>query len=339
VNETEYKYLRQRDEYTDSIGKLLDRLKIRAEQNRREAFTKAGSKEKLRSKYIAMLGYPLTSYVSDPRFAVKTEAPTEHENMIVTRYQLEVIPGFWFYGILYEHKEGGRSKGNALVIAQHGGLGTPEVVGSLVQDSANYNHIVKRIIDKNIKVFAPQLLLWDQSFYGGREYDRNAADTKLKQFGGSITGLEVYCIMRCIDYFADLDWIDENRIGMIGLSYGGMYTVYTAAADTRIKVALSSCWFNDRLKYNWFDWVYFDQANMFMDAEVASLILPRKLYIEIASSDELFDYNNAEADIRRLSEYAENENCLDSLKIKIFDGVHEFDKSDDGINFFLEYLN
>jgi dienelactone hydrolase len=187
-------------------------------------------------------------------------------------------------------------------------------------------------------VFAPQLLLWNTESFGNGGYDRVETDKKLKQFGGSITGLEIYCIMRSVDYFADLDYIDENRIGMIGLSYGGMYAVCTAAADPRIKVTLSSCWFNDRLKHNWLDWVYFNQANMFFDAEVSSLILPRKLYIEIGKNDEMFTPEGAKADITRLREYAENENCSDSLKIKVFDGGHELDKADDGISFFIKNL-
>ena len=335
--EKEFKNLSQRGEYFVGIQNLLGDLKHKAENKRKAEFTNIKDKEKLRGKYIDMLGYPLNSYRPDSKIDVKTQS-IANEDMIMTRYQLEVMPGFWFYGILFEHKHSDRSKKNALVIAQHGGGGTPELVGSLVNDSANYNHMVKRVIGEDITVFAPQLLLWNTELFGNEGYDRIEIDKKLKQFGGSITALEVYCIKRSIDYFAGLDHIDENRIGMIGLSYGGMYTVYTAAADTRIKVALSSCWFSDRLKYNWPDWVYFNQANMFFDAEVAALILPRKLYIEIGKEDELFSPEDAGADISRLWEYAKNENCADSLRIKIFDGLHELDKSDDGINFFIGNL-
>jgi dienelactone hydrolase len=198
--------------------------------------------------------------------------------------------------------------------------------------------MVKRIIRKGITLFAPQLLLWNADIYKGEKYNRADTDKKLKQYGSSITALEIYCIMRSIDYFAARKDIDENRIGMVGLSYGGMYTLYTAAADPRIKAALSSCWFNDRLKYNAHDWTYFNQANTFFDAEIGSLVLPRKLYIEIGANDDLFISGHAENEIKRLKKYAENENCADSLKIKVFDGTHELDKSPDGINFLLENL-
>jgi dienelactone hydrolase len=205
-------------------------------------------------------------------------------------------------------------------------------------DSANYNHMVKRVIRKGITVFAPQLLLWSADIYGNAGYDRAKTDQRLKQFGGSITALEVFCIMRSTDYFAGLDNIDENRIGMIGLSYGGMYTLYTAAADVRIKAALSSCWFGERLDNLWTDWKYFNQLNIFSDEEVGSLVFPRKLYVEIGKYDETFSPEKAEPYLRRLEEYAQKENCSDSLKTKIFEGAHELDKANDGIKFFIENL-
>ena len=333
-----YKDLKQRKDYLDSFDTLFADMEKRVENERKGFIAGIHDKEELRRKYFTMLGYPLTSYVPDNNINVKTEASFEKNDMICTRYQLEVMPGFWFYGMLYEHKDNTGSKKNALIIAQHGGGGDPEVVGSLVRSSENYNHMVKRVVRKGVTVFAPQLLLWNPSHCGGNTYDRIVIDNKLKQFGGSITGLEVYCIMKCIDYFSGIDQIDENRIGMLGLSYGGLYTLHTAAADTRIKSALSSCWFNDRLKYNNYDWTYFNQAGTFMDAEVASLILPRKLYIEIGVDDVLFDYKAAQPDIERLQKYAKNENCSDSLKISIFNGAHEIDNAETGINFLLDNL-
>ena len=334
-----YRDLQQRNDYVKSFDNLFNVMEKRAEQNRNDFIVNIQSKEELRQKFFEMLGYPLTSYVPDSNISVKTDESFEMNDMICTRYQLEVMPGFYFYGILYEHKESNRHTKNAFVIAQHGGGGDPEVAGSLLRNSENYNHMVKRVVREDVSVFAPQLLLWNIAHCGGIGYDRVAIDTKLKLLGGSITGLEVYCIMKSIDYFSGVDWIDENRVGMIGLSYGGLYTLHTAAADTRIKSALSSCWFNDRLKYsNNPDWTFSNQAVTFMDAEIASLVLPRKFYIEIGIDDVSFDYKAAQQDIERLQKYAEKDNCPDSLKISIFNGVHEVDTSDVGINFLLDNL-
>jgi dienelactone hydrolase len=335
MGEAEYFNLKQRGEYLDSITGYLEGLNVRAHEYR-EDFADPSWKEILRGEYTAMLGKPLCDYAGygGKPPAARVEVLRENEHFTAARYQLEVMPGFWFYGILYEPKE--KSGKNALVVAQHGGGGSPEIAGSFIYDSANYNHMVRRILRRGVMVFAPQLLLWDAETYGA-VYDRQALDVKLKYFGGSITALEIFCIMRSIDYFSAQDNIDPDRIGMIGLSYGGMYALKTAAADTRIKAAVSSCWFNDRTRYLWPDWAYRD-GEQFPDPEIASLVLPRKLYIEIGAEDELFNAQDAEGELNRLKKYAEKSGCAGSLRIKIFPGVHELDKADDGINFLLENL-
>ena len=339
--EEKYKNIKQRGEYVSSIEKFIENLKTRADTARKN---RSADKETMRKQFIDMLGFPLNCYCHENYMKEKigktnviTEPVTEDGDMIATRYQLEVMPDFWFSGILYEKKEKGDEK-NALVIAQHGGGGTSEIVGSLVFNSANYNHMVKRILKKGIIAFAPQLLLWDSNVYGNSGYDRTHIDQTLKQFGGSITALEIFCIMRSIDYFADLDYVDENKIGMAGPSYGGMYTLYTAAADTRIKVALSSIWFQKGAGHYWPDTSHFNQYSLFSTEDVGSLVLPRKLYVELGNRDELFPLEGAVEYVKKLTEKAENENCAASLKTKIFDGGHEFDKADDGVNFFIENL-
>jgi acetyl esterase/lipase len=43
--------------------------------------------------------------------------------------------------------------------------------------------------------------------------------------------------MRAIDYLQSLDFVDPDRIGMVGHSYGGHSTIFTAALEPRIKAA------------------------------------------------------------------------------------------------------
>ncbi|MDR2202288.1 MAG: hypothetical protein LBP26_05965 [Clostridiales bacterium] len=332
-----YYNLPQRAEYVESVGRLIAERYSLAAKKSAEYRSKRG-KEELRKEFCDMLGYPL----NDPEsfksgINAKTEPLGELNGMVMTRYQLEVLPNFWFYGMLYEH---GESAGkNALIIAQHGGGGAPEYLDGVFTPTGNYNRMIPRVFRNGVTVFAPQLLLWGADFFGdAKKYDRHDADVKLKHLGGSIAALEVFCVMRSIEYFSARADIDESRVGMVGLSYGGQHTVYTAAADTRIKAALSSCWFNDRAEYPWPDWTHFNGANKFMDAEIASLILPRRLYIETAVRDELFPSADAEAEIARLKEYAAAENCADNLRYKAFDGLHELDPAPDGINFLLSAL-
>ena len=76
---------------------------------------------------------------------------------------------------------------------------------------------------------------------------------------------------------------------------------------------------------------------MFEDAEVASLIFPRKLWIQVADNDELFHVSSAKKEFERLEKYYADMPA--QLHLEVFHGVHEFSKSDAGIDFVVRELN
>lgn len=51
--------------------------------------------------------------------------------------------------------------------------------------------------------------------------------------------LEVQDLLGATDYLVDQGWIDKDRLGIGGWSYGGILTNYTIATDTRFKAACS----------------------------------------------------------------------------------------------------
>jgi dienelactone hydrolase len=56
----------------------------------------------------------------------------------------------------------------------------------------------------------------------------------------SIHGKDTWDTMRAIDYLQSLDFVDGERIGMAGHSYGGHSTIFAAALEPRIKVAVAN---------------------------------------------------------------------------------------------------
>ena len=56
----------------------------------------------------------------------------------------------------------------------------------------------------------------------------------------SIHGKDAWDTSRAIDYLETLDFVDGDRIGMIGHSYGGHSTIFTAALEPRIKAAVAN---------------------------------------------------------------------------------------------------
>jgi dienelactone hydrolase len=82
----------------------------------------------------------------------------------------------------------------------------------------------------------------------------------------SILGKEVWDTSRAIDYLQTLDFVDPNRIGMVGHSYGAGGTIHAAALDERIKVAVANGPVSDPKEYH----------------ELTSLMAPRPLLVSQA---------------------------------------------------------
>ena len=131
--------------------------------------------------------------------------------------------------------------------------------------------------------------------------------------------------------------IQPDRIGMIGLSYGGFYTMLLTALDTRIRAAMSACFFNTAQAHDEFsDCFWANSQNCFQDAELAALVYPRRLWIDAADGDELFPCNMARAELERLK--AIRADGWDGLRFRIFKGVHEFPIDDTGIEYVVQAL-
>lgn len=240
--------------------------------------------------------------------------------------------GISFTGLLFVPFD---AKGKLpLVTAVHGGDGTPELMADMYGTNF-YSHIVRRLLDKRVIVFAPQLLIWDGKVFGDR-FDRFELDAKYKALGGSLTAFECECIRGALDSILDNDIVDETRVGIVGLSYGGYYSLMTAILDERIKSVYSSGVFNDRIKYSRQDFTYFGMAKEMLDAECAALIAPRSLYIEAGKNDGIFRYEGAASEYERLKEYYDV--IGGNLKFKLTEEGHKFDSADDGLDFLIDNL-
>ena len=130
-----------------------------------------------------------------------------------------------------------------------------------------------------------------------------------------------YAIRKILDYFEQKPYV--KNFGMVGLSYGGFYTLFAAAAETRIKAAVSCSFFNARDEFFVSDWTWQNAAAKFDDAEVACLVYPRNLCIEIGTRDELFDCKYGERSFEKLKSKCAKVGT-DWVTFIEFDGTHEF---------------
>ena len=309
-----------RREYADALQRLV-------EQKKQEAGTPRAAvaknifqdPETYRAQFCQMLGWPLTEPREAAPPAATAELLFEEEGYRVYRMHFEVLPGLRMHGLFY------RAEGTQpLVITQCGGNGTPEFIADLFgEGTGNYNDMLQRVKRHGVHLFAPQLLLWEDAYEV--PYNRQALDIDLKRVGSSITAVEVYGIRRILDYFEAQDYV--SCFGMVGLSYGGFYTLFTTAVDTRIRSAVSCAFFNSRDQVPWQDWTWWRAAKQFDDAEIACLIYPRRLCLEIADHDELFDHRYGVESFEKLKGYCA-EVGTDWVELIVFDGGHEFCRDD-----------
>lgn len=313
--------------YVNGFYALINELQEEADKGRAEyAKNIFDEPEKYREDFRKILGWPLTGYVEKEIPTVRSEKLSDEDEYTIYRMHIDILPKLTLTGLFYKQKGDGKKP---LVIAQHGALGTPELISGFCENgyTHNYNDMLLRIVDKGVHVFAPQLLLWNADKYGVK-YSRELIDSRLKDFGGSVTAVEIHGIMRVLDYFETQDYV--GNFGMVGLSYGGFFTLYTTALDTRIKSAISCSFFSRHERNPRCDWGFFGIANKFNDAEIACLAYPRHLCLQMGKDDFFWDSKYTLTAFDELKSYCKKvgTNWVDLI---MFEGTHEFYKGDEPI--------
>lgn len=119
--------------------------------------------------------------------------------------------------------------------------------------------------------------------------DANAAT----MLGESLIGWRAWDAMRALDLLETLPGVDPTRLATLGISGGGLTSLFTAALDERVAACGVSGYFN-----TWADSILgVDHctdnvapglATMFDMPTLAGLVAPRKLFCESGASDPIF---------------------------------------------------
>ncbi len=226
-----------------------------------------------------------------------------------------------------------------LVISMHGGGGSPE--RALFHGGANYHDMVRGAVRRGYAVFAPQHLF---SSAGLAKDVRVKMDQRLRLVGTSITAIEIAKIVRSIDYLTTRDEVDASKIGMVGLSYGGFYTLATMAVDHRIIAGASSCYFGvQEGRFNRdqnsvpFDFQFMNRFTLFRDENLVALICPRAIHIQAGSNDGIDHREPGRVSAATANLPFERLKISDKFEHVIFEGGHEF-HDDSAWKFIDKYL-
>lgn len=286
-----------------------------------EAFIR--STENYRKAFSQSMGYPAPG--NHPNASPRFEKMGEDGIGTYYRVYLQVLPGMHAEGI-YIVPKGSGDRRVPLVIAQHGGAGSPEK--ALFNGGANYHDMVRGAVKRGYAVFAPQLLF---SSPGLDKETRRKTDQRLRLVGTSISAVEATKIIRSIDVLVRRAEIDPDRIAMVGLSYGGYFSLVVSALDPRIKVTVSSGYFGvqesryarDELSVP-SDLAFPGRFTLFRDPELVALICPRPLQIQAGSRDDDDHREPGVALAPTAADFYRHMGLSERFEHRIFEGGHEF---------------
>jgi dienelactone hydrolase len=224
-----------------------------------------------------------------------------------------------------------RSPGPA-VLAVHGhGSGKSLVCGldPSGMPSDDYAHQLAR---RGFVVLAPDLRCFGERADWSPP-DHYGCDTNLVHAvmaGWNPLTQNLWDLARCLDLLADHPLVDPARIGVCGLSFGGTLSLFLAATDDRVSVAVVSGFFSSwgethRIPFNMCgSQVLSGMLGQLEHVDLGALISPRPLLIESATDDPLFPLVAAESAVAQLRPVYEMLGASDALTHDVFAGVHQW---------------
>lgn len=212
-----------------------------------------------------------------------------------------------------------------LILVQHGIGSTPETTFR----NGAYNAYAKELVNAGYAVLVPMNL---QSIER-----RNRIERLCRLADVSLPGIELVRAQHLLDVVLADPKIDTERVGMWGLSLGGMATMFWMPLEPRLKAGVVSGWFNHRCnkmvipddRYSCFletkeEHAFFTAwLTEFSDHDVVSLICPRPLLVQHGKKDHIAHWPQVIEEFNMARKHYEKLNISDRIQIDVHEGGHE----------------
>ena len=256
---------------------------------------------------------------------------------------LDVWKGVFAYGILLLPNDLQPGEQRPVVVCQHGLEGRPQDTADPRIESV-YHAYAASLADRGFITYAPQNPYIGQDAF--RVIQRKANPIKWSLFSLIIRQHE-----RTLDWLAELPFVDADRIGFYGLSYGGKTAMRVPAVLERYACSICSADFNEWIVKNaTFDSRYsymftgeyempeFDLGNTFNYGEMAGLIAPRPFMVERGHDDGVAPDEWVAHEFAVVRRLYVRLGIADRTEIEFFDGGHQIN-STDTFSFLHRHLN
>ncbi len=212
----------------------------------------------------------------------------------------------------------------------------------IIRQSKNGGYRVINFLDNYQKNFAAELAIHGNTVivpepigFGEAKNDSDAykpfysnSCSKISEltllYGLTTASLRIYQVMRCIDLLKARGF---NKAGCMGISGGGLVTLYSACLDERITRAAVSGYINTFKDSVMAMWHCPDNyiPGILRIGEIydfASAIAPRKLLIESGTKDRLFPREGVKTALANISRIYRETEAEENLIVDVFEGGH-----------------
>lgn len=237
----------------------------------------------------------------------------------------------------------GKGKRVPLVIVQHGIGSFPERNFGLNDDHGAYHAYARELLKAGFAVIVPMNL---------RSVERRNRIERLCRLADlSLPGIELVRMQRLLDEAVREPSVDAERVGMWGLSLGGLATMFWMPLELRIKAGVCSGWFNHRRnkmvipdpRYSCF--LETKEEHAFFagwlldctDADVVSLICPRPFQVQTGKADRIAHWPMVVEEFEVARQHYKKLGIADRIEMDLRDGGHET-HVESGVKFLTKWL-
>ena len=225
-----------------------------------------------------------------------------------------------------------------IIIVQHGIASTPESPFS----PGSYHEYAKGLLNAGFAVLVPMNLRSVEK--------RNNVERYARLAGTSLPGIELVRLQHLLDIVLADPRVDAEKVGMWGVSLGGMATMFWMPLESRIKAGVVSAWFNERRnkmavsddRYSSFspreEHAFFNGwLTEFSDYDLVSLIAPRPLMIQHGKKDNIAHWPQVVEEYDKSIVHYQKLKIPERIELILHEGGHEA-IVDEGVRFLTNWL-
>ena len=273
--------------------------------------------------------------VSDTPIRARSRPIAELSSAKVSVFEIvyDVLPGVEDWGLLLLPRNLKSGERRPVVVCQHGANSEPADVvageGTKYRVSV-YRSYATRLAEEGFVTFAPSM----PNHTGGELFKKLAR--KANPLGRSIFSLVVASQERLLQWLRAQSFVDGDRIGYYGMSYGGKAAMRVPVVLDSFAAVVCSGDFNDYVRKMTYtgaeksgaifnaspDMIEFELANTFNHAEMAALIAPRPFMVEHGYQDRVAPTEWVAAEYAKVRRLYFRLGVPERTAIFSFDGPH-----------------